>query len=244
MKVRDVMTGSVVSVSPATPLNELARLLSERTISGAPVVDVDGVGLGVVSEADLVAKQARRPLSRRSALDWIFGERLSSWERRAREASTVAQAMTAPAVTVSPDRPLREAAALMVDEGVNRLPVIEAGRLVGIVTRADLVRAYLKRDDEILRTVRDEVIQHTMGLDPDELRVEVGEGIVRLAGTVDRRSTATILEKLIGLVEGVDGVANYLNWEFDDRAIEPESNRPERSPAPLRTPQRLRAARR
>jgi CBS domain-containing protein len=214
------MTSDVVSVSPATRLKDLARVLSEHRISRVPVVE-EGAIVGVVSEGDLLAKQVGRPLSRRTPLDWIFGERPSPWELRRRAATTVAEAMTAPAITVDADRPLREAAALMLDGGVNRLPVMEAGRLVGIVTRADLVRAYLKRDEEILRAVRDDVIGHTMWLDPDELRVEVREGQVRVSGTVDRRSTATILEKLIRLVEGVDGVANYVTWEFDDSALEP-----------------------
>jgi len=218
------MTSEVVSVAPATRLKDLAQLLSERRISGVPVVD-EGTLIGVVSEADVLAKEVGRPLSRRMPLDWIFGERPSPWEQRRRAATTVAQAMTTPAITVDADRPLREAAALMVDRGVNRLPVIEAGRLVGIVTRADLVRAYLRRDEQILRTVRDDVIGHTMWLDPNELRVEVREGMVRLAGTVDRRSTATILEKIIRLVEGVDGVANDLTWEFDDRKVTPTEDR-------------------
>lgn len=241
MKVREVMTSDVVSVPPAMRLKELAALLSERRISGVPVVD-EGTLVGVVSEADILAKQVGRPLSQRTPLDWIFGERPGPGELRRRAATTVAQAMTTPAVTVEAGRSVREAAALMVDRGVNRLPVMEAGRLVGIVTRADLVRAYLKQDDEILRTIRDEVISHTMWLDPDELRVEVREGTVRVAGTVDRRSTATIVEKLIRLVEGVDDVANYLTWEFDDSALEPaEPDEPEPAAASLAARERPRA---
>jgi CBS domain-containing protein len=239
MKVRDVMTSEVVGVWPATRLKDLARLLSEPLISGAPVVDEDGEVVGGVSEADLVAKQVGRSLSRRTPLDWIFGDRPSAWEQRARAATTVAQAMTAPAITVDADRPLREAAALMVDWGVNWLPVIEAGRLVGIVTRAGLVRAYLRRDEEILRTVREDVIRHTIWLDPDELQVEVREGMARIAGTVDRRSTATILEKLIRLVEGVDGVANDLTWEFDDRKVTSTEDR-QPGAAPMTTRDRPR----
>lgn len=232
MKVRDVMTSDVVTARPATRLMDLARLLSERRISGAPVVDKEGDVVGVVSEGDIVAKQVGRPLSRRTPLDWIFGERPSPWEQRTRAATTVGEAMSAPAITVDADRPVREAAALMVDGGVNRLPVVEAGRLIGIVTRADLVRAYLRRDEEILRIVREEVIRHTMWLDPDELRVEVREGLVRLAGTVDRRSTATILEKLIHLVEGVDGVENCLTWELDDSSNEPAASLTASEPPP------------
>lgn len=109
----------------------------------------------------------------------------------------------------------------MVDHGINRLPVIEAGRLVGILTRSDMVRAYLRRDEEILRIIREDVIGRTMWLDPADLRVDVHEGLVHVAGSVDRRSTAMIIEKLIHLVEGVDGVANYLAWQFDDSAAQP-----------------------
>lgn len=241
MKVRQVMSGDVVSVPPAMRLKELAVLLSERRISGVPVVD-EGTLVGVVSEADILAKQVGRPLSRRTPLDWIFGEPPGPGELRRRAATTVAQAMTTPAVTVEADRSVPEAAALMVDRGVNRLPVMDAGRLVGIVTRGDLVRAYLRRDDEILRTIREDVIFHTMWLDPNELRVEVREGTVRVTGTVDRRSTATILEKLIRLVEGVDDVANYLTWEFDDSALEPaERDEPEPGAASLAARERPRA---
>jgi CBS domain-containing protein len=223
MKVRDVMTSEVVSVVPAMRLKDLARLLLDRRISGAPVVDEAGDIVGVISETDLLAKEVGRPLSRRTPLDWIFGERPNPSEQRRREATTVEQAMSAPAMTVEADRPLREAAAIMVDRAVNRLPVIEKGRLVGIITRADLVRAYVRRDEEVLRTVRDDVVRRTMWLDPDDLLVKVRDGVVRIAGTVDRRSTATILEKLIRLVEGVDEVSNSLTWGFDDQVPTPAS---------------------
>jgi CBS domain-containing protein len=111
----------------------------------------------------------------------------------------------------------------MIDRAVNRLPVMRDGRLVGIVSRADLVRAYGHRDEETLSTIRDEVIRDTMWIDPDDLRVEVRDGVVRLEGTVDRRSTATILAKLIGLVDGADQVVNHLTWDFDDRRPGPPS---------------------
>ena len=221
MKVRDVMTTQVVSVPPGMRLKELARVLSEARIGGAPVLNDAGDLIGVVSEADLVGKQIGRPPSRRTPLDWIFGDGDDAWELRRRAAITVEDAMTAPAITVSADRPLREVAALMVDRDVNRLPVMEGERLVGIVTRADLVRAYLGRDDAILRAIRDDVIKRRLWLDPDQLQIEVVEGIVHLSGSVDRRSTATLIEKLIGLVEGVDGVDSRLTWDFDDSDVEP-----------------------
>jgi CBS domain-containing protein len=221
MNVRDVMTTKVVSVPPGMRLKELARVLSEARIGGAPVLNEDGEVIGVVSEADLVGKQIGRPPSRRAPLDWIFGNGDDAWELRHRAAITVEDAMTAPAITVTADRPLREVAAIMVDRDVNRLPVMDDGRLVGIVTRADLVRAYLGRDDAILRAIRDDVIKRRMWLDPDQLRIEVVEGIVQVSGSVDRRSTAGLLEKLIGLVDGVDGVQSRLTWDFADTEIEP-----------------------
>ena len=230
MKVRDVMTTQVVNVPPAMRLKELARVLSEARIGGAPVVNEDGDVIGVVSEADLVGKQIGRPPSRRAPLDWIFGNGDDAWELRHRAAITVEDAMTAPAITVAADRPLREVAAIMVDRDVNRLPVMEDGRLVGIVTRADLVRAYLGRDDAILRAIRDDVIKRRMWLDPDQLRIEVVEGIVHLSGSVDRRSTAGLLEKLIGLVDGVDGVESRLVWDFDDTEIQPPAAEEEDEP--------------
>lgn len=220
MNVADVMTRDVLSVAPQTPLREVARLLGERRISGVPVVDEAGTCLGVVSEADLLPKQLSRGPSRRLPLEWIFGERHDPEEVRRRAASTAAQAMSAPAVTIGPDRPLRDAAEVMVDRGVNRLPVVSEGTLVGILTRADLVRAYLGLDEEILRTVREQVLRKTMWLDPTRFSVEVCDGRVRLGGHVDRRSTARIIARLVGLVDGVTEVASGIGWEFDDSHID------------------------
>jgi CBS domain-containing protein len=221
MKVSDVMTRDPISVTDEMPLREVARILSEHQISGVPVVDDEGGCIGVVSEADLLIKQLGRPMSRRLPIEWIIGERHDPAELRRRAALTAGQAMSSPAVTISPDRPIREAAATMVDRKVNRLPVMDDGRLVGIVTRADLVRSYLRLDEEVLRVVRDEIVRHTMWLDPNALDISVREGVVTIGGSVDRRSTARILEKLIGLVDGVSGVSSTLTWELDDREAQP-----------------------
>ena len=221
MRVKDVMTRQVVTASPEMSLRELALLLSEHRISGMPVVGAGGTILGVVSEADILAKERGHAAVHASALNWLFGERAAPDELRRQAATTVGDAMATPAITVDLDRPLREAAALMLDRGINRLPVTANGLLVGILTRADLVRAYLRRDDEALQAIRDQVIRGTMWLDPDDMIVEVREGVARIAGIVDRRSTAVILARLIGLVDGVDLVVNDLRWEFDDSEISP-----------------------
>lgn len=214
------MTDQVISVRVETPLKEIARLLAEHGISGVPVVDDQGRVLGVVSEADFLLKE-QAPTGRRSAspLSWLTDRtELQRVETKLR-ATTAGEIMTSPAITVAAERPLREAAALMTRNRINRLPVVTDGRLVGIVTRADMVETFLVPDDELRQRIVTEVVHDTMWMDESEVEVAVQDGIARLAGTVDRRSTATILERLVGQVDGVVGVQSELAWELDDRAI-------------------------
>jgi CBS domain-containing protein len=234
MKVREIMTTEVISASPSTPLSDFGRLLTAHRISGVPVLD-DGELVGVISEGDILADQTRVRVGRHTPLDWpiLTGQRRTQSTHR--HAATVGEVMTTPAISVDAGLSVRDAAAIMVGRKVNRLPVLDAGRLVGIVTRSDLVRAYLRADSDIARSVREDVIRGTMWLDPDGLQVSVADGVVRIGGTVDRRSTATILEKLVHLVEGVDGVVSSLTWETDDRYVQPAASADEREPsaAPL-----------
>lgn len=221
MKVRDVMTRQVITARPEMSLRDLALLLTEHRISGMPVLDGTGAIVGVVSEADLLAKERGPAQVHGSGLAWLFGMRTAPDELRRHAATTVGEAMTSPPITIDHDRPLREAAALMLDSHVNRLPVTARGLLVGILTRADLVRAYIRRDGEAREAIREQVLRKTMWLDPDDMLVEVREGVARIAGTVDRRSTSAIVERLVGLVEGVDLVLSDLRWELDDSTPPP-----------------------
>jgi CBS domain-containing protein len=221
MKVRDIMTRDVISVGTTTPLREVALILAESRISGVVVVDESRTPVGIVSEGDLLAKQLSRPAKRRDALEWIFGEHADADELRRRAAVTAAEAMSAPVVTIDADRPLREVAALMVDRDVNRLPVMADGVLAGIVTRADMVRAYLALDDEIASTIREQVLRKTMWLEPTSFDVAVRDGRVEIAGQVDRRSTADIVARLIGVVDGVVSVKADLRWALDDTHLAP-----------------------
>jgi CBS domain-containing protein len=116
---------------------------------------------------------------------------------------------------------LRDVAALMVDRDVNRLPVMADGVLAGIVTRADMVRAYLALDDEIASTIREQVLRKTMWLEPTSFDVAVRDGRVEIAGQVDRRSTADIVARLIGVVDGVVSVKADLRWALDDTHLAP-----------------------
>jgi CBS domain-containing protein len=220
MNVRDVMTVEVVSAAPDTPLKEVARLLAEHGISGLPVVGGDGRVVGVVSEADFLLRDSAP--ERPSLFASLFE---GADARRAREeklgATTAGEAMSEPAIVIGPDEPASQAGALLTKHRINRLPVVEDGRLVGIISRADVVNTYLVPDDELARRISEDVVRETMWIDPQLVSVEVNDGVAHLAGTVDRRTTAAILERLVGRLEGVIGVESELRWERDDRDIEP-----------------------
>jgi CBS domain-containing protein len=228
MNVRDVMTTKVVAATADTPLKEVARLFAENEISGMPVVGEGGAVIGVVSEADFLVRAQKQ--ERPSLFASLFED---ADARRAREekltATTAGEAMSAPPIVIGPDEPAREAAARLTKHRINRLPVIEDGKLVGVVSRADLVSTYLVPDEELARRISNDVVRETMWIDPRLVSVEVRDGIAHLGGTVDRRTTAAILERLVGRLEGVVGVESDLRWERDDRDIEPVG-RVEREP--------------
>lgn len=222
LTVRDVMTRSVISVRRGTSLKEVAQLLIDQRISGVPVVDVDGAVLGVVSEADLLVKEQgadaipHRPLAR------FLGESRESRAQLAKlGAVTAAEAMTAPAVTITSGRSIHEAAAIMTARHVNRLPVVDDGRLVGIVTRADLVRAYVRSDDELANTIREDVLLRILWLDPELFAVVVKDGVASISGRVERRSTAEMIERTLSMVPGVVDVHADVTWARDDSRLEP-----------------------
>jgi CBS domain-containing protein len=205
MRVRDVMTTPVLTTHPATPLREAALVLAREGVSGLPVVDAAGSVVGVLSEADIVAKEGR-PHHKDGLLGWLL-EPADPWLDERLRATTVGDAMTAPALTIEPDRPITEAATVMTEEGVNRLPVVADGQLVGLVTRADLVRAFVRTDDEIRDEIRDEVIRQTLWIDPSTLEITVTDGHVRIVGTVSNQSELELLERFVRRVPGVVDVA-------------------------------------
>jgi CBS domain-containing protein len=209
MKVKDVMSSAVLTVGPYTPLKDVARLLVENRVSGVPVLDDDGTVLGVVSEADILAKERTNP-GASSLLEHLFDTETDSHKHDARDA---ADAMTSPAVTIRPRRAVSEAAALMLDRRVNRLPVVDDhGRLVGIVTRSDLVRAFVRSDEEIEREIREDVILNTLWNAPDRFEIEVQEGEVTLSGKVADAQSAELLVNFIERVPGVVAVRSSVAW--------------------------------
>lgn len=213
VRIEDVMTRDVVSVTPETPLKDVAAALVERGISGLPVCDADGTVVGVLSEADLLVKQGGSPERSGGLFAWLV-ETASAPDLAKLRAHSAGEAMTAPAVTVESDSPVSEAARTMVSLGVNRLPVVEDGRLVGIVTRADLVRLFTRSDEEIARDIRQDVIKR-LWIAPERVEVEVARGEVVLRGEVDTEVEAELLVKRIPLVAGVVGVRSELSWAVD-----------------------------
>ena len=221
MNVSHIMTTNVVSARPDASLKEVAELLVEHGISGLPVVSGDGEVVGVISEADLLVKQqAARP--RRKGWLASFLDSTDAREQLKLDARIASEAMTTPAITIAPHRTLSAAAQLLLEHRIDRLPVVQSGRLVGIVTRADLVRAFARSDEEVAAEARTEV-EYSLALvgDYSEIDVAVDGGEVRLAGHTRRRSTAQALPaRVVRAVPGVVGVVSELTWLEDDSKTE------------------------
>lgn len=208
------MSSPVVTVPPETSLKEVARLLGERGISGVPVCDVDGRVLGVVSEADIIRQEQGLAPEAGSVLRRLLERAGAAGEQLAPR--TASEAMTAPAVVVSPITDVSRAARLMLEQGVNRLPVVERGEVVGIVTRADLVRAFHRSDEAIEAEIREDVLQRILWIDPSQLFVSVCEGDVVVTGSVENRSAAELVDAYVRGVPGVVSVLTSLTWAIDD----------------------------
>jgi CBS domain-containing protein len=140
MRIEEVMTRDVITVGPTTPIHRAAQLMVKHGVSGLPVIDDDGRLVGIVSEGDLILRQKRRserPWWRRFFTD---GEQLAREYRRAL-GTTVGDVMNSPVVSISPVWGIEMAATILHNKGIRRLPVVLDGQIVGIVTRADLIKA-------------------------------------------------------------------------------------------------------
>jgi CBS domain-containing protein len=196
MKVTDVMTTDVVTIAPSASLRDAASLLVEHGVSGLPVVE-DGRLVGVISEADLIVKEGRprerSRLHRRTSDDQKITARL------------VGEAMTSPVVTVNAWASVSTAAALMLEAGIGRLPVLRGAELVGIVTRADLVRALLRTDAELEYEIRHDIIRGSFWVTDEDVRVAVHDGNVALTALSPDFEVA-LLERAVERVPGVVSV--------------------------------------
>ncbi|MCX3059882.1 CBS domain-containing protein [Streptomyces beihaiensis] len=223
-KVGSVMAADVVSARYATPFKDVARLLHQHRISGLPVVDDEEKVIGVISETDLLARQATAddPYPPRRRFSPPRLSRGARDDRRRTRARTAGQLMSEPAVTAHADDTIAEAARTMARHKVERLPVLDDDdRLVGIVTRRDLLRVFLRPDEDIRREVVDEVLVRSLWLAPKALAVTVHEGVVTLAGEVEGRSQKEIAARMTGHIDGVVAVVDKLTCRFDDSHLRP-----------------------
>jgi CBS domain-containing protein len=203
------MTRDVVTVEESTSLKDVARLLVERRISGLPVVDATGGVVGVISEADFVTKEAAAASLPTETRHRLFGG--DDWRDAPlfamRAAATAGEAMTAPAITIEADRSLGDAARLMHAKRVNRLPVTHEGALVGIISRADLVRAFARDDAEVIRDVRAALRSL------DGIEIGVRDGVVSVVGTVAHPALVPTISQVVASIPGVTSADTAgLSW--------------------------------
>jgi CBS-domain-containing membrane protein len=219
-RVRDVMSAPVVTVSDSAGFKEIVGLMQQHGVSALPVVDGDRRVVGIVSEADLLLKEEYtiEGASRERLLDFRWRK-----SERAKAAGTfAAELMSRHVVTIEPEATLTKAARLIHEEKVKRLPVVDADdRVIGIVSRADLLKVFLRSDAEIHDDVTESVLRRTLWLEPHAVKAIVRDGVVLLKGQVEQRSMIPLVVELVGDVEGVVGVDNQLGYEVDDESIRP-----------------------
>jgi CBS domain-containing protein len=208
-RVSDVMTTSVVTVDRITPYQEIDRLLTEHRISGMPVLKMGREVAGVVTEADLLA--AEDETSRRARMASTVGRRRLR-RKQPHVSLTAGTLMTAPAITTGPDATIPAAARLMNTHHIRRLPVVDQdGKLVGIVSRRDLLSVFLRPDADISHDVRQVLGEIPVSDGPEDVVVTVSHGVVILSGTVRADSHHDLLPLALRMIWDIDGVVDVAN---------------------------------
>ncbi|MGA5600711.1 CBS domain-containing protein [Streptomyces griseoincarnatus] len=211
--VAELMTRNVVTARRDTPFKEIARLLAANDVTAVPVVDDLDRPVGVVSEADLL----RKTVDQADPSGRVPVPHLEAWERAKAEGSRAEELMSAPPVCARPEWNVVEATRLMETQHVKRLPVVdETDRLLGVVSRGDLLRVFLRRDEGILDEITGDVLSRTMRLAPSEVTADVRDGRVDLRGSVEYRSLIPVIERLCRSVDGVVSVSEHLGYRTDD----------------------------
>ena len=199
MNVVDLMTTEVIAVSRDTELREAARLMFRNRVSGLPVTGPDGTLIGIITEADFLRLEVERQEGARD------------------QVATVGEVMSIGVVTIRPEMEIYEAAKIMTVQEVKRLPVVDDdNRLLGVISRADIVSIFTRPDDVIEDEIREDLLRRVLFIDPDELGVSVTNGVVALSGEVGTRAEASMLEELTNRLDGVFGVETKLTWLHAD----------------------------
>lgn len=196
MNVVDLMTTGVSTVTPDTSLRDAAREMFRSQVSGLPVTDDDGLLVGIITEADFLRLELSRVESDNPAA-----------------VESVGDIMTRAVETIGPNTPLVEAAKVMVVREVKRLPVVDdSDRLVGIISRMDVVNAFTRPDEVIEDEIREDIVRRVLGLEPSELDVTVREGVVYLRGAMATEAEARMLAEMARRLDGVLKVVSELSW--------------------------------
>jgi len=204
--VKDVMSTEVVAVRREVTFKEIAATLRRYRVSALPVVDDTGKVLGVVSEADLLAKEAL-------ADPGVVAEVLHRKDVRKAEGLTAGDLMTGEVVTVSPQDPVEQAARVMHFMRVKRLPVVNSGgQLVGIISRADVLAVFDRTDEDVRKDIVDGVLLHEYLVDPRQFRVTVESGVVTMEGTPETAAFGRALIRKVRHVPGVVAVRDRLSY--------------------------------
>jgi CBS domain-containing protein len=213
--VKDVMTTRVIWVKKDATFREMAVALRDHRVSAFPVIDEDGKVIGVVSEADMLNKEAL------GDEPGLFGGILHRRDQAKARGITAGDLMTTAVVAVRPDDTVERAARLMYDRGVKRLPVTDAdGHLAGIISRADVLSVFDRTDEDIRKEITDEVILGEFLVDPAILDVAVKDGIVTLAGRPETNEGGHEIVRRVRHVQGVVAVRDRLDYPLEKRATE------------------------
>jgi CBS domain-containing protein len=199
MHVRDLMTTDVVAVAPTTSMRDAARMMFRYRVSGLPVVDPDDHVLGIITEGDFLAMELERA-------------------EKGTAPEIVQEVMTHAVLSVPPDIEVIEAARFMHTNDVKRVLVIEDDRMVGIISRFDIVAGFTRPDDLIEDEIREDLIRRVLFVDPETVTVDVRNGVVTLVGKIGTRTEVRLMEELTRRLDGVVDVDNRLEWRIDDTA--------------------------
>jgi CBS domain-containing protein len=227
-EISTVMTTDVAVVREDTPFKDIVALMADNHVSGVPVVTEDRLVVGIVSESDLLHGTTEHHTP-------FFGR------HEHRQHSVAKDLMTTPAVCVHPNTTVAHAAKLLAEEGVRRVPVVDAdGHLVGIVSRRDVLAVFLRPDQELREEILGEVFRRSLWMDPTEVAVEVTAGVATLRGQVETEALVDIAGSLTRGIDGVVDVHNLLTYqrevdridrahgrfvEFDHEPLKPMSHR-------------------
>lgn len=215
MNVQDVMTADVITVGPEVSVHKAASLMSDHGVSGLPVVDTDGRMLGIVTQADLILRQAA-PRARRWWQRLLEDREALARDYQKASGTTVGEVMTRAVVSVSPALGIEAAARILYDRGLRRLPVVRDDRLVGILSRGDLVKALAAArvatasatDDELVAAMRGRVAAEPWA--PLGILVEASDGVIKLWGFAATETERSALETMARAIPGCRAVDNRL----------------------------------